>query len=38
MKVMKENLRETRGLQIAKAKESQITRIDQATYKVLSQS
>jgi len=33
-----ENLRETRGLQIANAKESQITRIDSATYEVLSQS
>jgi transposase-like protein len=34
----KENLRELRGLEIAKAKESQITRFNQATYKVLSQS
>jgi transposase-like protein len=33
-----ENLRELRGLEIAKAKESQITRIDASTYKVLSQS
>jgi transposase-like protein len=33
-----ENPRESRGLEIAKAKESQITRFDQATYKVLSQS
>src|SRR4030042_4794210 len=33
-----ENLRETRGLEIAKAKEAQISRIDQATYEVLSQS
>jgi transposase-like protein len=33
-----ENLRETKGLEIAKARESQITRIDHATYKVLSQS
>jgi transposase-like protein len=33
-----EDLREKRGLEIAKAKESQITRIDYATYKVLSQS
>jgi len=32
------NPRELRGLKIAKAKESQITRIDQATYKVLSQN
>jgi transposase-like protein len=32
------NLRETRGLEIAKAKESQITRIDASTYNVLSQS
>ena len=31
------NLRETRGLEIAQAKENQITRIDSATYKVLSQ-
>jgi len=34
----KENFRELRGLEIAKAKESQISRIDHATYKVLSQS
>jgi transposase-like protein len=33
-----ENLRELRGLEIAKAKESQISRIDHATYTVLSQS
>jgi transposase-like protein len=33
-----ENQRELRGLEIAKAKESQISRIDHATYKVLSQS
>jgi putative transposase len=33
-----QNLREQRGLEIAKAKENQITRLDQATYKVLSQS
>jgi len=33
-----ENLRELRGLEIAKARESQITRIDNATYVVLSQS
>jgi putative transposase len=32
------NIRETRGLQIAQAKENQITRIDSATYKVLSQN
>jgi putative transposase len=32
------NLRETRGLEIAKAKEPQITRIDDYTYKVLSQN
>jgi transposase-like protein len=32
------NLRETRGLEIAQAKENQITRIDSATYKVLSQN
>jgi hypothetical protein len=32
------NIRETRGLEIAQAKESQITRIDALTYKVLSQS
>jgi len=33
-----EKAREERGLEIAKAKESQITRIDHTTYKVLSQS
>jgi hypothetical protein len=33
-----EERREQRGLEIAKAKESQITRIAHATYKVLSQS
>jgi transposase-like protein len=33
-----ENLRELRGLEIAKAKESQISRVDYSTYKVLSQS
>jgi transposase-like protein len=33
-----ENFRESRGLEIAKAKESQISRIDYTTYKVLSQS
>jgi transposase-like protein len=33
-----ENPRELRGLEIAKAKESQVTRIDHATYQVLSQS
>jgi transposase-like protein len=33
-----ENSRELRGLEIAKAKESQISRIDEATYRVLSQS
>jgi putative transposase len=33
-----ENPRESRGLEIAKAKESQITRFDASTYKVLSQS
>jgi transposase-like protein len=32
------NFRETRGLQIAQAKENQITRIDASTYKVLSQN
>jgi len=32
------NLREQRGLEIAKAQESQINRIDSATYQVLSQS
>ena len=32
------NLRETRGLEIAQAKENQITRIDSTTYKVLSQN
>ena len=32
------NFRETRGLEIAQAKENQITRIDAYTYKVLSQS
>jgi transposase-like protein len=32
------NLRETRGLEIAQAKESQITRIDASAYKVLSQN
>jgi transposase-like protein len=36
--VIEENLRETKGLEIAKAKESQVSRIDQATYTVLSQS
>ncbi len=35
---MVENLRELRGLEIAKARESQISRIDHATYRVLSQS
>ena len=30
--------REQRGLEIAKAKESQVSRIDYATYRVLSQS
>ena len=38
MKAIEENLREQRGLQIARAKENQIARIDSATYKVLSQS
>lgn len=33
-----QDLRESRGLEIAKAKESQVSRIDHATYKVLSQS
>jgi putative transposase len=33
-----ENLRETKGLEIAMARENQITRIDRATYVVLSQS
>jgi transposase-like protein len=33
-----ENLRETKGLEIAKAENSQVTRIDHAVYKVLSQS
>ena len=33
-----ETSRELRGLEIAKAKESQITRIDHATYQVLSQN
>jgi len=33
-----DNPRELRGLEIAKAKESQISRIDPATYNVLSQS
>jgi transposase-like protein len=33
-----ENARELRGLEIAKSKEGQITRIDTSTYKVLSQS
>jgi len=33
-----ENPRELRGLEIAKAKESQISRIDAVTYRVLSQS
>jgi transposase-like protein len=32
------NLREERGLEIARAKENQINRIDHATYRVLSQS
>jgi transposase-like protein len=32
------NLRETRGLEIAKARENQITRIDDYTYRVLSQN
>jgi transcription elongation factor Elf1 len=32
------NFRETRGLEIAQAKESQITRIDASTYTVLSQN
>jgi len=32
------NLRETRGLEIAQAKENQIARIDSSTYKVLSQN
>jgi transposase-like protein len=32
------NLRETRGLEIAQAKENQITRMDASTYKVLSQN
>ena len=35
---MIENSRELRGLEIAKSRESQITRLDNATYKVLSQS
>lgn len=38
MKVVEKNLREQRGLEIARAKDSQIARIDQATHKVLSQS
>jgi transposase-like protein len=38
MKAIEENLRETRGLEIAKAKESQISRVDSSTYSVLSQS
>jgi transposase-like protein len=38
MKIVDENLREQRGLEIAKARESQISRIDNATYQVLSQS
>ncbi|WXG46491.1 MAG: DDE-type integrase/transposase/recombinase [Candidatus Atabeyarchaeum deiterrae] len=33
-----EKVREERGLEIAKAKETQVTRIDDASYKVLSQS
>ena len=33
-----ENVRELRGLEIAKSKECQITRFDASTYKVLSQS
>jgi len=33
-----QNFRELRGLEIAKAKESQISRIDNITYRVLSQS
>jgi len=33
-----QNLREIRGLEIAEKNESQVTRIDHATYKVLSQS
>ena len=33
-----ENLRELRGLEIAKAKESQSTRFDASAYRVLSQS
>jgi hypothetical protein len=33
-----QNLRELGGLEIAKKNESQITRIDYTTYKVLSQS
>jgi len=37
MNVM-ENSRELRGLDIAKAKESQISRIDSSTYRVFSQS
>jgi transposase-like protein len=32
------NLREIRGLEIARAKENQITRLDASTYKVLSQN
>jgi transposase-like protein len=35
---IEENLRKERGLEIAQAKESQITRFDASTYKVLSQS
>jgi transposase-like protein len=38
MNNINENLRETKGLEIAKAKENQITRIDAVTYQVLSQS
>jgi transposase-like protein len=38
IKPNKDNGRKERGLEIAKAKESQITRLDHATYGVLSQS
>jgi len=37
MKIAEENFRESRGLEIAQ-KSNQVTRIDQATYQVLSQS